>query len=72
MVFTVHSYPNYPPLPNAPVRADWAERVGVDLWHHTTPNGATLQQAVEFLLPYALGAPWPWSVVGGSWMPDLA
>ncbi|GGO82207.1 alginate lyase [Wenjunlia tyrosinilytica] len=36
------------------------DRVGVDLWHHTGPNGAGLFKAVDFLLPSATGEqPWP-------------
>lgn len=34
--------------------------LGVDLWHHAAPNGASLRQAVEFLRPYNVApATWP-------------
>ncbi|MFF7211408.1 alginate lyase family protein [Streptomyces sp. NPDC008238] len=36
------------------------EHVGVDLWQRTGPGGASLRQAVGFLLPAATGVePWP-------------
>ncbi|MFE0628357.1 alginate lyase family protein [Streptomyces sp. NPDC058864] len=36
------------------------DHVGVDLWHHTDTDGASLRRAVDFLLPAATGAgPWP-------------
>jgi hypothetical protein len=31
------------------------ESVDVDLWHYSTPEGASLQDALDFLLPAALG-----------------
>ncbi len=37
-----------------------ASGVGVDLWHYTTPNGASLRAAVAFLTPYnAAPEKWP-------------
>lgn len=35
--------------------AQLGEIAGVDLWHYQTPGGATLQTAVDYLLPAALG-----------------
>jgi hypothetical protein len=34
--------------------ATLAEKIGVDLWHYKTTSGASLQTAVDWLLPYAL------------------
>lgn len=34
--------------------ATLAEKVGVDLWHYKTNTGASLQTAVDWLMPYAL------------------
>jgi hypothetical protein len=31
-----------------------AEKIGVDLWHYKTSSGASLQTAVDWLMPYAL------------------
>lgn len=31
--------------------ATLAQRLGVDLWHHETPDGATLKTAFEYLMP---------------------
>jgi hypothetical protein len=36
--------------------ADVGRKVGVDLWHYTTPAGASLSRAVDYLLPAATGA----------------
>ncbi len=37
------------------------EHVGVDLWNYTTPKGATLRTALDYLLPAALNAQvWPY------------
>lgn len=35
--------------------ATLAEITGTDLWHHKNTNGATLQTALDWLIPYALG-----------------
>lgn len=35
--------------------AKLGEFAGVDLWHYQTPRGATLQNALDYLLPAALG-----------------
>lgn len=35
------------------------EQVGVDLWHHRSPDGRSLRAALDWLLPYATGqTPW--------------
>jgi hypothetical protein len=34
--------------------AGLAEKLGVDLWHYKTSSGASLQTAVDWLMPYAL------------------
>jgi hypothetical protein len=34
--------------------AGLAEKLGVDLWHYKTSEGASLQTAVDWLMPYAL------------------
>ena len=35
--------------------ATLAEKTGVDLWHYKNANGASLQTALDWLAPYALG-----------------
>lgn len=35
------------------------QRVGVDLWGYTGPNGESLPKAVEYILPAAQGGDWP-------------
>jgi hypothetical protein len=35
--------------------AHLGDRVGVDLWHFKTPDGRSIQNAVDFLMPYAVG-----------------
>lgn len=40
--------------------AELAAPLGVDLWHYTAPNGASLRQGIEFLRPYnAAPETWP-------------
>ena len=42
--------------------AQLASAVGVELWAHVTPAGATLASTLAFLAPYAAdGRPWPFS-----------
>ncbi len=37
------------------------QKIGVDVWHYTLPNGAGLEKALDFLVPYATGAQrWPY------------
>ncbi len=42
------------------------QQVGVDLWSYKTPDGRCIRAALDFLLPYALGAkPWDYKQIGG-------
>jgi hypothetical protein len=36
-----------------------AERLGLDLWNHETPDARSIRRAVEWALPYWRGEPWP-------------
>jgi hypothetical protein len=46
--------------------AKLAEQVGVDLWHYKTSKGVGLQNAVDWLLPYALNEKkWTYQQIGG-------
>jgi hypothetical protein len=42
--------------------ATLGDRVGVDLWRHTTADGAGMRRALDFLLAHAEdpAKPWPW------------
>ncbi|TKK67398.1 hypothetical protein FC093_13940 [Ilyomonas limi] len=35
--------------------ATLADKLDIDLWHYTTPDGKSLKKAFDWLLPYALG-----------------
>ena len=36
------------------------DNIGIDLWNHKTSQGSGLQEALDYLLPYALGKEtWP-------------
>jgi hypothetical protein len=42
------------------------QQVGVELWNYKTPDGRCIRVALDFLLPYALGAkPWDYQQIGG-------
>lgn len=42
------------------------QQVGVDLWNYKTADGRCIRAALDFLLPYALGAkPWDYKQIGG-------
>ena len=46
--------------------ADIGQRVGVDLWHYTAPNGGSIRAALDFLLPHATGTkPWGYQQISG-------
>ena len=48
-----------------------AENVGVDLWHYRTRDGRSIQKALEFLRPFALGKQkWPYQQLG-EWQPQI-
>jgi hypothetical protein len=42
--------------------AELGRHVGVDLWHHTTPDGASLQTAIDFMANY-INNEWPWQQI---------
>jgi hypothetical protein len=45
--------------------ATLAEKVGVDLWHYKTSKGVSLQNAIDWLLPYALNEKkWTYQQIG--------
>ena len=45
--------------------ATLAQKLDVDLWHYKTTSGATLQTAVDWLMPYALKEKkWPYQQIG--------
>ena len=49
--------------------ASLGENLGIDLWHFRTPDGRGIRQALDYLLPYALGRQkWPYKQLGG-WSP---
>ena len=37
--------------------AEMAENLQIDLWHYTAPNGASLQAATDYLIPFVSGSP---------------
>ena len=41
-----------------------AERVGVDLWNWQTADGRSLRRALDWLMPYLAGQPWPYRTLG--------
>jgi hypothetical protein len=46
--------------------ASIAENVGSDLWHYKNTNGATLQTAIDWITPYAVGEKkWIYQQIGG-------
>lgn len=51
--------------------AQFGENVGVDLWHFRTADGRGIQRAIDYLIPFALGAQqWPHDQLG-AWEPQL-
>jgi hypothetical protein len=52
--------------------ATLAEQAGIDLWHYKTPKGASLQTALDWLIPYASGQKkWTYQQIGGYSTNDL-
>jgi hypothetical protein len=48
-----------------------AEKVNVDLWTKTTPDGRGIRKALDWLLPYATGTvPWPYEQIS-EYEPDF-
>lgn len=46
------------------------ERLGVDLWRYRTPDGRSLRQALDFMVPFAAGGRrWPEAQIT-TWRPD--
>jgi hypothetical protein len=46
--------------------ATLGDRVGVDLWRYRTPDGRSLRQALDFLVPFAAGdRPWTYPEIAG-------
>ncbi len=44
--------------------ASIGQHIGIDLWNYKTPQGAGLQTALDYLLPYVLKKqPWPYSQI---------
>lgn len=41
------------------------QHAGVDLWGYRAPDGGSIRAALNFLLPYALGKPWPYQSLNG-------
>jgi hypothetical protein len=45
--------------------ATLAEKLGIDLWHYKTSRGASLQTAIDWLMPYALNEKkWTYQQIG--------
>lgn len=52
--------------------ADYGDRVGIDLWHYSAPNGGSIQVPLDYLLPFALGEKkWPYETITGFDADDL-
>jgi hypothetical protein len=53
--------------------AQLSEKVGVNLWNYSSPFGASIKKAIDYLLPYAMqnGGGWPYENTGGYRMDEL-
>jgi Alginate lyase len=52
--------------------ANEGDRVGIDLWHYRAPNGGSIQAAVDYLMPFALGKDkWSYETITGFDGDDL-
>lgn len=46
--------------------ADYGNLTGVDLWHYRAPDGGSIQAALDYLMPFALGEQkWPYETIDG-------
>lgn len=53
--------------------ADYGDDVGVDLWHFRAPDGASIQAALDYLIPFALSQKkWPYQAINGLDGKELA
>ena len=53
--------------------ASIGQHVGIDLWNYRTPEGAGLQKALDYLLPYAIkDKSWPYEQIKRISTRDLA
>lgn len=53
--------------------ASIGQHIGIDLWHYKTHEGAGLQKALDYLVPYALkNKSWPYQQNKRIWTEDLA
>ncbi len=49
------------------------EHIGIDLWNYKTTEGAGLQKALDYLLPFAVkNKSWPYQQIKGISTRDLA
>lgn len=46
------------------------EKIGVDLWNFMSPSGSSLKKAYDFIVPFILGEPWPYSYIESD-APDV-
>lgn len=52
--------------------ADMGRHAGLDLWHHTGPEGQSIRKALDFVLRHSLGGePWPVKIINDMNIPRL-